>query len=187
MSRGDKYEAGTSESIPSDIGETPRPRRVAPRSPLVSSVGLIAICYGALTLAFGMLSGLGGACCVGTAPLLAPFAQHDPDAAKDLEQAHVSGWIELVKGLFFALVGLAFILCGIGVLFRSNLARYALLGVAAIAVVAECPFFVASAWLSLFEACDAIYLVVSVLISAGFAVFAFIVLLPSKAAEEFTR
>ena len=74
---------------------------------------------------------------------------------------------------------------GIGVLRRFNPARYALMAVAIVNVLGECPAFGARATFGLFEPSDALYLVASVLVAAGFATFAFIVLLNGSNAREF--
>jgi hypothetical protein len=162
------------------------------RSGLVLSVGIVAICYGSLLLFCGVLSGVGGALCTAFVPAIKNFADavapNDPDMAQaiqDLGQAEKGAWLFIAIGLLNIAVGSGLIGSGIGVLRRSNVARFILLGVALLNILADCIDIAGKLALDLLDWDDAVTTPTSALLAVGFAVFAFLVLLLPRYAKEF--
>jgi hypothetical protein len=205
MSRGDEIEedepprrrrapARTDEPNDDDIAGRPLRGRRASRAPLVTATGIVTICYGGILLACGMLASMGGACCAASVPWLKDFmvqmAPNDPNVAQahqDLGQAQTASWVLMATGLLRIGVGVGLVGCGIGILRRSNIARFAVLAVAVFNLFALCIGDVAEFALGVFEAEDAPMTVISALLAVSFAAFAFIVLLIPKHAREFAN
>jgi hypothetical protein len=210
MARGDEIEPGeprrhkpapsryddTDDERYDDLDDRPRARRRhRERSGVVNTVGIFGIILGSLALMCGMLASVGGALCAGFTPWvqkqMAQIAPGDPDmaqAANELGEARTSGWLALVEGLLSIVVGLGLLAGGIGVLRRSNIARWGLLAMALVNVLGDCADIVARLALDaldLLGTSEISTTVVSVVLSVGFAIFAFSVLLQPGHAREF--
>jgi hypothetical protein len=174
-----------------DVGRPTRVRRPQ-RSGLVMAAGIVSISYGGLLLACGLIYGAGGACCATTVPwlrdLMMEVAPRDPEvvqAHKELAQAQTAGWLLIAIGLLRVAVGTGLVGGGIGVLCRSNVARFIVLGVALLNVLGICIDTVATVAVNLFEPGDLGTTIVAALFALAFAAFVFVVLLIPKHAKEF--
>lgn len=165
------------------------------RSGLVMSVGILGIVLGSLGLACGVCGGFTGTCMAGVVPIahgeLKRQAEFDPNAAQaaqEMEKAGTATWMLLAGSVLNLAVGSAMLLCSIGVLMRSNIARCGLVGVCALSIVVEFTDILAKLLLGLFaDIPDAFLSVASLMVVTAFAGFAWIVLLIPRYADEFRR
>ena len=165
------------------------------RSGLVMSVGILGIILGSLGLACGVCGGLTGTCMAGVVPIahgeLKRQAQFDPNAAKaaqDMEKAGTATWVLLAGSVVNLAIGSALLLCSIGVLLRSNIARFGLIGVSGLSIIVEFIDIIVKLVMGLFTSVpDAFISIALLLLVSTFAGFAWIVLLIPKYAAEFRR
>src|SRR5260370_32588158 len=163
------------------------------RSGLVMSVGILGIILGSLGLACGVCGGFTGTCLGGFVPVLQGElkrqGQNDPNAAKaaqDLEKAGTATWLILGESVFNLAIGSAMLLCSIGVLMRSNIARFGLIGVSGLSIFVEFIDIIVKLVMGLFTAPpDAFLSIASLLLVTAFAGFAWVVLLIPKHGAEF--
>jgi hypothetical protein len=203
MSRGDEIEEGEPRppvrrwSEYEDEADTPpRPPRARKSQPsgAVSGVGITAIILGSLGLMCGACGAFGGVCFAGFMPWLqqelARVAPQDPQAAqmaKDMEQLQSVGWLVIAESILSIVIGGGLIVAGIGVVRRSNLARWLTLGLAVVNVLSDFVDLLVKLVFGLFHAGDAASTAVSIVIAISFAVFAFVVLLNPRNAAEFAE
>jgi hypothetical protein len=165
------------------------------RSGLVIAVGIISIVLGTLNLGCGVCVSFGGVCFTGFAPIMQKQlakvgAQGDPklaQAAKELERVQPAGWLMIALGIFNILCGTGLILGGIGVLLRSNIARFLTLALALILVLGRIADLATTFFMGLLDGQGAATSIGGMLFGIAFAVFAGIVLLNPNNAKSFTR
>ncbi len=152
-----------------DDDEPPPRTRKRARSGLVLSVGIVEVVLASLFLFGGILGMSYGLCCAEVGPLFG-------EAGRPLRN---DAALALKGGFFIVVAGFLMMAAGIGVMRRSNWARYLTLGVALCAPLAQVCIII------LFAPGDLASGLFSVALTVGFAGFAGIVLLLPRYAAEF--
>jgi len=116
-------------------------------------------------------------------------AEFDPDAAKaaqEMEKAGSATWVLLAGSICNLAIGSAMLLCSIGVLLRSNIARFSLIGISGLSIFVEFIDIIVKLVLGLFtEVPNALFSIGLLLLVTAFAGFAWVVLLIPKYGAEF--
>lgn len=163
------------------------------RSGAVMSVGILGIILGSLALMCGVCGGIGSVAIIGCVPVMQPAlkqqGQFDANAAKmaqDLDKVQSLVWLPITESVLNLGLGITVLLCGIGVLMRSNYARFGLLGLMAVWIFVEIADIIAKLVLGLFtNPADSLGSLATLMLVIAFAFYAAIMLLIPKFAAEF--
>lgn len=187
MARYDEYDDDEDQDEDFD-----RPRReTAPKlSGAVTAVGILGIVLGSMALVCGACVGLGGAAVGGFQGVinkeLIKQGKGDPNLAKAAaDLARIPFWWIVVLGVLDSLRGGLLLVGGIGTLKRKNWGRLLLLVMAILGVLMVFVGLAGNIALGLSDPQQFVSVFFNLLIQAGFAVFAFIVLLKAANVREF--
>jgi hypothetical protein len=163
------------------------------RSGAVMSVGILGIVLGSLALMCGMCGGVGSVALLGCLPILQPElkqqAQFDANAAKmaqDLDKVQSLIWLPITESVLNLGLGITVLLCSIGVLLRSNYARFGLLAIMVIWIFVEFADIITKLVLGLFtNVPEGLESAAILLVVIAFALYAGIILMIPKFAADF--
>jgi hypothetical protein len=163
------------------------------RSGAVMSVGILGIILSSLALLCGVCGGFGSVALIGCIPVLQPElkqqGQFDANAAKmaqDLDKVQSLIWLPITESVLNLGLGIIVLLCSIGVLMRSNYARFGLLGIMAIWIFIEFADIITKLALGLFtNVPESLESAAVLLVVIAFAFYAGIMLMVPKFAAEF--